>query len=226
MARPAPILFAPILFAAPHRLAFLAGSLGLATMALWWPMQLAALHFGWPKLPAGSLPAALLHAPALLLQIYPAFIFGFLLTVFPRWMGQPDLIARQFGPVSGGLAIGMTVSAISLWTGADTPVRIGFLICAAAWAIGLVVLGAVVRANRRSGKPPCWHAVGSRSADDRPWRPVAGLRVPDRWRSPPAALGQCAGPERFHPASFPDRCAPHGAVFRRQRCKGISVLAA
>ena len=164
MTSPAPILFAPILFAAPHRLAFLAGSLGLAAMALWWPMQLAALHFGWPKPPAGSLPAALLHAPALLLQIYQAFIFGFLLTVFPRWMSQPDLIARQFGPVSGGLAIGMTASAIGLWTGADTPVRIGFLICAAFWALGLVVLAAVVRANRRSGKPPCWHAVSALAA--------------------------------------------------------------
>lgn len=154
----------PVLFAAPHRLAFLAGSLGLAAMALWWPVRLAALHFGWPEPPAGTLPAALLHAPSLLLQAYPAFIFGFLLTVFPRWMGQPDLNARQFGPVSAGIAVGMAVSVLGLWTGADALTRIGFLIYAAAWALGLMVLTAVIRANWRAAKPTCWHAVSALAA--------------------------------------------------------------
>lgn len=153
-----------ILFAAPHRLAFLVGSLALAAMALWWPVRLAALHFGWPEPPTGTLPATLLHAPSLLLQVYPAFIFGFLLTVFPRWMGQPDLNARQFGPVSAALAIGLAASTLGLWTGADALIRIGFLICAASWVLGLVVLAAVVRTNRRSGKPPCWHAVSALAA--------------------------------------------------------------
>ena len=36
--------------------------------------------------------------------------------------------------------------------------------CLLAFTIGLVVLGAVVRANRRSGKPPCWHAVSALAA--------------------------------------------------------------
>lgn len=65
---------ASILFAAPHRLAFLGGSLSLAAAALWWPMRLAALHLGWAAPPTGALPATLLHAPALLLLVYSAFI--------------------------------------------------------------------------------------------------------------------------------------------------------
>lgn len=153
-----------ILFAAPHRLAFLVGSLALAAMALWWPVRLAALHFGWPEPPTGTLPATLLHAPSLLLQVYPAFIFGFLLTVFPRWMGQPDLNARQFGLVSAGFAASTAASVLGLWTGADALVRIGFLICGAAWTSGLVVLALVVRANRRAGRPPCWHAISALAA--------------------------------------------------------------
>ncbi len=155
---------ASILLAAPHRLAFLSGSLGLVAAALWWPVRLGALHLGWAEPASGNLPAALLHAPVLLVQVYPAFIFGFLLTVFPRWMGQPDLTARQFGPASGAIAAGLAVTVIGLWTGTDAMIRIGFLTFAAGWALGLVALAAVVWDNSRSGKPPCWHAVSALAA--------------------------------------------------------------
>ena len=155
---------ASILLAAPHRLAFLSGSLGLVAAALWWPVRLGALHLGWAEPASGNLPAALLHAPVLLVQVYPAFIFGFLLTVFPRWMGQPDLTARQFGPASGAIAAGLAVTVIGLWTGTDAMIRIGFLTFAAGWALGLVALAAVVCDNSRSGKPSCWHAMSALAA--------------------------------------------------------------
>lgn len=155
---------ASILLAAPHRLAFLSGSLGLAAVAMWWPIRLGALHLGWAEPAAGNLPATLLHAPVLLLQVYPAFIFGFLLTVFPRWMGQQDLGPRQFGPAAAGIAVGLAATVVGLWTGWDAPLQIGFVVFAAAWALGLIVLAAVVQENRRSGKPPCWHAVSALAA--------------------------------------------------------------
>ena len=153
-----------ILFAAPHRLAFLGGSLSLAATALWWPMRLAALHLGWAEPPMGALPAALLHAPALLLMVYPAFIFGFLMTVFPRWIGQPDLGPRQFGPVSTGLLAGLGLTVAGLWSGSDGLVRSGFSIFAVSWALGLLVLAAVIRTSRRSGQPHCWHALSASAA--------------------------------------------------------------
>lgn len=153
-----------ILFAAPHRLAFLSGGLGLAATALWWAVHLGAMHLGWPQPESGDVPAALLHAPILVLQIYPAFIFGFLLTVFPRWMGRKDLEPRRFGPVAAGLACGLAATALGLWTGRNASIQIGFAIFAAAWALGLIVLAAVVQENRRLGHPPCWHAVSALAA--------------------------------------------------------------
>lgn len=147
-----------ILFAAPHRLPFLTGCMGLAAMALWWPVRLAAIHLGWPEPPAGNLPPALLHAPALLLLVYPAFIFGFLLTVFPRWMGQADLAARRHGPVSAGLAAGMALAASGMWSGSDPLVMAGFVASGLAWALGLAMLAAVLGESRRAGGPACWHA--------------------------------------------------------------------
>ena len=89
-----------ILLAAPHRLLFLVGSANLGLTATWWLVQLTSLHFGGPRLPQGDLPAALLHGPIMLYLVFPPFMLGFLLTVFPRWMGQSDLGLRQFGPVA------------------------------------------------------------------------------------------------------------------------------
>ncbi len=153
-----------VLFAAPHRLAFLSGSLGLAVIALWWAARLGAMHLGWPEPDAGNVPAALLHAPVLLLQVYPAFIFGFLLTVFPRWMGQQDLGPGQFGPVSVGIAAGLTSTVAGLWTGWNALIQIGFLTFTAAWTFGVIVLASVLQENRRMGKPPCWHAISALTA--------------------------------------------------------------
>ena len=149
----------PILFAAPHRLPFLTGTAGLITLAAWWAAQLAGLHT-----PAGALPVRLLHAPAMLLIVYPAFIFGFLLTVFPRWMGQGDLTPRQFGPVSSGLAMGTVGVGIGLWTGNAVPFQTGFALFGAAWALALFPLATTIRRNGQAGKPPCWHAVSALGA--------------------------------------------------------------
>lgn len=148
-----------IVFAAPHRLPFLTGTLGLTVIATWWAMQMAGL-----SLQTGGLPLRLLHAPTMLLIVYPGFIFGFLLTVFPRWMGQPDLSLHQFGPVSSGLALGTAAVSVALWTGEAAPFQVGIAIFGAAWAWALIPLATTLRRNHRAGKPPCWHAVSALAA--------------------------------------------------------------
>lgn len=149
----------PIVFAAPHRLPFLTGSLGLIAVAAWWAVQLAGI-----APPTGELPARLLHAPTMLLIVYPAFIFGFLLTVFPRWMGQADLSAGQFGPVAAGLALGAATVVAGLWLGDALSFQTGFLVYGAGWAFALPPLVATIRRNRQAGKPPCWHAISALAA--------------------------------------------------------------
>ena len=149
-----------ILFAAPHRLPFLTGTLALAAAAAWWLLHLGGGMAGIAP-NAGSLPSALLHAPVMLLIVYPAFIFGFLLTVFPRWMGQPDLRPAQFGPVAVGLALGSLAVVAGLWSGELALLHTGFLFEAGAWALAMLHLAATIRANRRAEKPPCWHAVSA-----------------------------------------------------------------
>ncbi len=153
-----------ILFAAPHRLPFLTGSVNLLVLAAWWLWQLAALHAGVTALPQGDLPPVLLHGPAMLFLIFPPFAFGFLLTVFPRWMGFPDLNARDFGPVSALLAAGSVIFQAALWLGSDGALVAGFGVLALGWLLGLQRLARVLAANRREGRPPCWHGCSALGA--------------------------------------------------------------
>jgi uncharacterized protein involved in response to NO len=79
-------------------------------------------------------------------------------------MNQPDLAARQFGPVAAGLAVGMALAVVGLWSGLDRLLTAGFAVFALAWGAALIVLAKVFAAHRRSGQPPCWHALSALAA--------------------------------------------------------------
>lgn len=154
-----------LLFAAPHRLAFLAGVVNLTVLMAWWGLQLVEQHGLWLGLPQMAVPSAMLHGPATFALLFTPFIFGFLMTVFPRWMGYPDLDARRFGPVSAGLALGSAMALVGLWSGQGLLLTAGLGFVAMAHLAGIATLARVLAASRRDAKPPCWHA----------WSALAGL---------------------------------------------------
>lgn len=152
-----------ILFASPHRLPFLAGSVGFSGLALWWLAQLVYILFGeLPLFPAGmpqtQLPPSLLHGPAMLYLAFAPFIFGFLLTVFPRWMNLPDLTMGRYAPVTAPVFLGVILALTGLWTGRDALVFGGFALCAVGWLLAVLVLLDLLRRNARAGGARCWHA--------------------------------------------------------------------
>lgn len=146
-----------ILFAAPHRLLFLTGIVQLAATMLWWTVVLAGIYFGTVALPNGDIPASLMHAPILIYLVLPPLFFGFLLTVFPRWMGYPDLEQRAYAP----LAVGYALSAVLCWAGlfADSDILLTGAFAAAflAGLWGAFLLASIAIRERRDGKIPTWH---------------------------------------------------------------------
>jgi uncharacterized protein involved in response to NO len=76
---------------APHRLMFFIGASNLLLAMAWWAAWLAAAR--WPALLTMHQPqpyAGWLHAFVMQYQMLPSFMFGFLLTTFPKWLGLPD----------------------------------------------------------------------------------------------------------------------------------------
>lgn len=141
------------LLQAPHRLLFFIGASNLLLAMLWWALWLTShLGKGWP-MPETPVYAGWVHAFAMLYLVLPSFIFGFLLTVFPRWMGLPDLSRRSYGPIGMGLMGGqlLILLSVSIWSPLFIP---GLLLAAAGWTAGLLTLGRLLFAE----KGRTWHA--------------------------------------------------------------------
>jgi len=120
----------------------------LAAMA-WWT--------GWlgGGLANPNVPAGWMHAFTMQYQVLPAFIFGFLLTVFPRWMAQREASRWHYLPVGLGLLLGQALTLGGLFGGSDMLLHLGVINTLAGWIAAMAVLAGWLLRDR-SGN---WHAV-------------------------------------------------------------------
>jgi uncharacterized protein involved in response to NO len=134
------------LAAAPHRLMFFAGASTILLSMLWWACYLAAPRLGH-AFPEPPVPAGWAHAVLTQYGMLPLFMFGFLLTVFPRWMSQPALTRRAYVPVFAGLFGGYLLAHAGL-LGSKRLLAIGLAAMLAGWIAGCFALGTVLVRNR------------------------------------------------------------------------------
>ncbi|MBN8727404.1 MAG: NnrS family protein [Xanthomonadales bacterium] len=134
-----------LMASAPHRLMFFAGAAAVIVSMLWWACWLAAAHFGH-AFPQAPVPPGWAHAVFTQYGMLTLFIFGFLLTVFPRWMGQPPFTRRQYVPVFAGVFGGYLVAHIGL-LGSKAILVAGMALMLAGWIAGLIALGGVLARN-------------------------------------------------------------------------------
>jgi uncharacterized protein involved in response to NO len=146
------VAFAPRDRAAP--LLFFAGAANVLLAMLWWTLWLVDARWQVIGLPRPAVHAGWLHAIVMQYQVLPPFIFGFLLTVFPRWMNQPALTRWHYLPVGIGLLGGQALTLAGL-LGAPSLLYAGALLTIAGWTLGLGFLLQLVW--RDAGRT--WHAV-------------------------------------------------------------------
>jgi len=145
---------ARLMAAAPHRLLFLVGATNVLAAMAWWAAWLVAARWNPAAAVPPPLPAGWMHAIIMQYHVLPSFIFGFLLTVFPRWLGVAPLAPRHYLPVGIGLLGGQVLTLAGL--GGSLPLlRAGALFTLAGWIIGMWRLSGVVL--RAGGRP--WHAL-------------------------------------------------------------------
>ncbi|GHE34198.1 hypothetical protein GCM10007167_15390 [Vulcaniibacterium thermophilum] len=142
-----------LLAAAPHRLMFFVGASNVLLAMLWWFGWLAAAR-GWiAGYPQPEPYAGWLHAFVMQYQMLASFIFGFLLTVFPRWMGLPEPDRWRYVPVGAGLFGGQIVTLLGA-LGWDAGVLVGTLMTLAGWLAALSALAPLLWQERGA----TWHA--------------------------------------------------------------------
>ncbi|HET6632873.1 MAG TPA: NnrS family protein [Rhodanobacteraceae bacterium] len=140
-----------LLAAAPHRPLFLAGTIAVLLTMLWWTLELAALRFGWQAWPQPTIPPIWGHAMLIQYGLFPLFMFGFLMTTFPRWMDGPVVPPRRYLPVAGGVLGGYVLATIGL-LGLPLLLKIGLLAMLAGYLIGVTTLAGVLRRASKRNK--------------------------------------------------------------------------
>ncbi|HQW80627.1 MAG: NnrS family protein [Rhodanobacteraceae bacterium] len=148
-----------LLAAAPHRLLFFIGATNVMAAMAWWALWLLHARFGVIDLGQPPIVAGWAHAFVMQYQVLPPFMFGFLLTVFPRWMGQPDLTPWHYLPVGLGLLSGQLLFLIGLF-GFPHLVHLGVVNTIAGWLAGCIFLFGPLRGDGFK----TWHAISAFSA--------------------------------------------------------------
>jgi uncharacterized protein involved in response to NO len=93
--------------AAPHRVMFFGGAMQTLAVMLWWLVELATRSgmVGQPL--TWSVAPNAVHIWLMIYGLFPFFMFGFLMTTFPRWMGGTEIPARHFVPAFILLMLGV-----------------------------------------------------------------------------------------------------------------------
>ncbi|MBB6189646.1 NnrS family protein [Rhodanobacter sp. MP7CTX1] len=150
-----------LLASAPHRLLFLGGSIAVLLSMAWWAVELTWMRFGMGSWPQPSIPPGWAHAMLIQYGMFPLFMFGFLLTVFPRWLNQPALPRASYVPVAGGVFGGYVLANVGLLNMPWLLVA-GFILMLVGYLIGFHTLAKVLRASsdRNDHARSCLLAVG------------------------------------------------------------------
>lgn len=85
----------------------------------------------------------------------PSFIFGFLLTVFPRWMGLPELQRWRYAPVGIGLFGGQLMTLLGAM-GWRAGMVVGTLMTLAGWLAGIALLPLLWRERGTTWRARAW----------------------------------------------------------------------
>lgn len=125
--------------AAPHRYFFATGVFFMVLLSAWWlAVLIARAGFGASLEPV--VPGLFLHGAIMLYLVFPPFMFGFLLTVYPRWQPALPIPAVIHALAFGLLHAGLLLLVAGLYIG--VPVLIaGWISIALAWLAIVFGLG-------------------------------------------------------------------------------------
>lgn len=125
--------------AAPHRLFFFSGAIQLILPALIWSIELIGRYTELWYPVETILPATWAHGFIMIYGLFIFFIYGFLMTVFPRWMNGQAISKEQYTPSFVWLNAGIFIFEVSLFYSRSAALS-GLGIFILGWVYGIYVL--------------------------------------------------------------------------------------
>lgn len=118
---------------------FFFGALQAFAAMAWWLLDLTARYAAWHAPYAWTVPPMWAHAWLLLYGFFPFFMFGFLMTAGPSWLGAPAPTRSAFVPAALTMAAGLVVFYAGLATARGVAAA-GALLHLAGWLWGVSAL--------------------------------------------------------------------------------------
>ena len=122
--------------AAPHRVMFLGGALQSVAVMGWLLLEMATRYglighpVDWPVAPSAA------HGYLMIYGLFPFFIFGFLMTTYPRWMNGKEVPARRYVPAFVLMLLGSAGFYAGLLAGSGVLIA-AVLLMLAGWGMAL-----------------------------------------------------------------------------------------
>ncbi len=130
---------------------FFGGAMQTVVAMLWWLFELSTRYLfpgytvAWPLFPAA------IHAWLLLYSMLSFFIFGFLMTTFPRWMNGTEIPVQRYLPAFLLMFLGAVLFYAGLFLG-RTLIVMASVSALAGWATALYALLRVLLDTRHPDK--------------------------------------------------------------------------
>ena len=128
---------------------FFAGAVQTVLVMLLWLAELLGRAGLSPSLPL-VMTSTWVHTFLMVYGLFPFFIFGFLFTVYPRWMGGPVVPVSRYVIAFAFLAAGMILFYAGLFI-SRTVLAMALILQLAGWAVTLHALFAVFRQASKHG---------------------------------------------------------------------------
>ena len=124
-----------------HRTFFFVGAVQAIFALAWWTLEVAGRYAHLYAPYAWTFPSMWAHAWLLLYGLFPFFMFGFLMTAGPNWLGAPKMSRGDYLPAASCMAAGLVLFYIGLFAGRSL-CAVGAFMHAFGWFWGV---GALLR---------------------------------------------------------------------------------
>lgn len=123
----------------PHHALFLLGALQTVLAMLWWLTDLGGRYGGWYSPIAWAIPSPWAHLYLMLFGLFPLYMFGFLMTTYPKWMAGTPVASKHYLATAALLAASIPLAYLGLVFG-KTIFLLALALHLAGWAVGLYSL--------------------------------------------------------------------------------------
>ncbi len=162
---------------APHRMFFFGGAMQALLTLIWWLVDLGGRHGGFYAPISWSISPIDAHTLLMLYGFFSFFIFGFLMTTYPKWMNGYPVERRYYAPAFLLMAAGIFLFYAGLIIGKLVLVA-ALAVFLAGWGMGLYAL---LRVYLQARHPDKRHATITSVVLALGWLLVAGFMTGEEY---------------------------------------------